>query len=936
MAGHLGRVFDAPSVFFSSPRPSPREISIICAIFTMEPRNFEFVAVEPPSQRTQPLPPAQPYKKMRWAEYTPETASRTTKPAMNPRNVASDIPLDKLKISAEQRASLEEMYRLDATATPDRLPVDHLFKLDAGDQLHAAAIMAPHGLDLEAREHLSNRWAQQWSRIGIFGKRPITHQPYCPLTGTFSDCGYDHGCYQSKQRNTPVPFTGCLSHAEITYVIGSQKILRIRGYFQHNQACKDALFTRIPPIPVHSSKNREFFAAGSYSGFPADLRESPYRWSIETRDSRSLYSQFNRLNGVKVKEKPQINMDEWLDPASPQYNATLAEAIFHYSARSSKAERFEVCIATDEMRQAAWKYGHESQIILDGTFGVCDSRLLLFIIMVVDGNKKGIPVAFLLFSAPPGNKQSSAGYDTAILAKLIHAWTTSLTKCGHLYGFAGIVFNPFTAITDTDLKERGALLIVIPMIWLLICRFHLRQSWKNNRNKLLKGKSQLKIDLKHRLKRLEDSLVETQDITEARTLLATEIDTLLLLGTSKSILRAIRHVKYLTEYWTTDNLWKSWSNYGRKVAAALLGCPMDGVIPTTNHLESFKRKHLRRWQNGSRRLRVDVLIQILVIHVLPSIFQDRRFYREQSLRLAAQIRQLPGGQALLQDRLSRHQKPAIPSVAYLPRDRERDGRAATIVIQHQISTPTLLLDNSGVTFTCYSSEALDVESDPVQYTITVLFNGVATCKCTDFRKHGGACKHLRAALIMLDWLRKAYALEIQSSITSPPAASVPAELPTARAAAVVADILNGDDSCHDDPREDDVEEDDGDDSDNESVATDESSDSGEDDDDEIDTQAPETSRVPEVPSASNHQQALGEQALARTLFELDDMGSKFGDLAEFLKNTQGPLPSSARNMLTTRCEPLAAFMAQVDRLCSEDHPPSIPSVAAITPLAVSM
>ncbi|KAJ6476596.1 hypothetical protein DFH09DRAFT_1108813 [Mycena vulgaris] len=79
--------------------------------------------------------PTQPYKKMCWAEYTPETASRTTKPAKNPRNVASDIPLDKLKISAEQGASLEEMYRLDATATPDRLPVDHLFKLDTGDQL---------------------------------------------------------------------------------------------------------------------------------------------------------------------------------------------------------------------------------------------------------------------------------------------------------------------------------------------------------------------------------------------------------------------------------------------------------------------------------------------------------------------------------------------------------------------------------------------------------------------------------------------------------------------------------------------------------------------------------------------------------------------------------------------------------------------------------
>ncbi|KAJ7777944.1 hypothetical protein DFH07DRAFT_691665, partial [Mycena maculata] len=411
-------------------------------------------------------------------------------------------------------------------------------------------------------------------------------------------------------------FTGCLTHAKITYVIGSQKILRICGYFDHNQGCKDAVFSRIPPIPVHPSvfavalaqirdgvtftdvkkKNRELFAAKNYQDFPTDLGTSPYRWLIETRDSRSLYRQYNRLNGVKVTEKPQVNIDEWLDPTSPQYNATLADAIFHYSARANKAERFEACVATEEMRQTAWKYGHESQIILDGTFGVCDSRLLLFIVMVIDENKKGIPVAFLLFSAPTGNKQSSSGYDTAILAKLLQTWKDTLTRCGHQYGFPRTIFNPFTAITDTDLKERGALLVVIPTIWLLICRFHLRQSWKNYRNKLLKGKGQLKLDLKHRLKRLEDSLVQTQTIEHAHSLLETEKNMLLRLGNSKAILQALRHVKYLDEYWTTDNLWKSWSDYGRTVAAALLGCHFDGVIPTTNHLESFngvlKRKHL--------------------------------------------------------------------------------------------------------------------------------------------------------------------------------------------------------------------------------------------------------------------------------------------------------------------------------------------------------
>ncbi|KAJ7777945.1 hypothetical protein DFH07DRAFT_695064, partial [Mycena maculata] len=122
------------------------------------------VHVQPPLQ---PPPPAgKAYKKMRSAEYTHEAASGATKPALNPCSAASDIPLAQLKISADQLAALQRMYDPNAGASAGALPVDHIFKLDADDQLYAAAIMAQHGLDLEAREHLTNRWSQQWARSG--------------------------------------------------------------------------------------------------------------------------------------------------------------------------------------------------------------------------------------------------------------------------------------------------------------------------------------------------------------------------------------------------------------------------------------------------------------------------------------------------------------------------------------------------------------------------------------------------------------------------------------------------------------------------------------------------------------------------------------------------------------------------------------------------
>ncbi|KAJ6560824.1 hypothetical protein DFH09DRAFT_1482414 [Mycena vulgaris] len=663
--------------------------------------DFTFVSSEPTDTSQTPSATLSTQGNFKWATTTPETACRKSNAPLKQRSMLSDIPLKKLMVSSTQLEQLEEMYRVHATANDGgNFPVDYLYTLSDVDQLSASAIMAEQGFDIDSRGQLDNRWSQQWS---CYSTNSVKVRNRTRQVLYLCRCGYDHTRTQKKERHTPVPCTSCFAHAEITYAVDSERILRIRGFFHHNDACKQAEFTRIPPVPVHPSvfvvalsqlrdgttfadvkkKNRELVTSRGYKGFPADLRTSPYRWLLETRDSRSLYRQYSRMNGVKVTEKPQVNVDEWLDPESPQYNATIADAVFHYSARADKGERFEVCIATDEMNEAAWKYGHENQIIVDGTFGICNSRVLLFIVMVIDENRKGVPVAFLMFSAPTGNKQSSAGYDTAILTKLIRKWRDSVTECGHHHSFVGVVFCPYTAITDTDLKERGALITVIPSIWLLICRFHLRQSWKNHRNKLLKGKGALKVDLKHRLKRLEDSLVKTQTIEEARELLARERELL-----------------------------THWSDYGRKVAASLLGCEMDGVIPTTNHLESFngvlKRKHLRRWQNGGRRIRVDVLIRILIIHILPSIFQERRLYQDQELRIAAQVRLLPGGANLLKNRSAGRQ--IIPKIAYLLPDEDRDQHAQELFDAGQVGVPDFNLATNTFVFTCLSAEALEIET----------------------------------------------------------------------------------------------------------------------------------------------------------------------------------------------------------------------------------
>jgi hypothetical protein len=259
---------------------------------------------------------------------------------------------------------------------------------------------------------------------------------------------------------------------------------------------------------------------------------------------------------------------------------------------------------------------------------------------------------------------------------------------------------------------------------------------------------------------LERALTATQTIEEARALLETEHQVMHKLSTEeqKAAKKAITHIDYLDTYWTTDNLWPSWSDYGRTVLASMLGIAVEGVIPTTNHLEAFngvlKGTHLRRWRKGGRRIRVDVLIHALAVYILPSIFKERRMISEQASRIAALVRLLPGGAALLDHKQGAKLVPAVPKVAYLMPDEKRDARAQELLSHRQISAPTVLSGNVGLTLTSYSSRALSFETTPTTYTIRLGFSGVVCCDCQDFKHHGGACKHIRGALIIVDDMRR--------------------------------------------------------------------------------------------------------------------------------------------------------------------------------------
>ena len=92
------------------------------------------------------------------------------------------------------------------------------------------------------------------------------------------------------------------------------------------------------------------------------------QYHLFTSDHVTLYCKFSCCYGVNVQKKPQYNIHDQLDPSSSNFKAEIYDAIFHYGARSDTGEQFKICIATQDMKDAAWKYVHCSQLVLDGTF----------------------------------------------------------------------------------------------------------------------------------------------------------------------------------------------------------------------------------------------------------------------------------------------------------------------------------------------------------------------------------------------------------------------------------------------------------------------------------------------------------------------------------------------------------------------------------------
>ncbi|KAF8814447.1 hypothetical protein BYT27DRAFT_7250030 [Phlegmacium glaucopus] len=644
------------------------------------------------------------------------------------------VQLGYLSHTQEQKAATASLYERKEISSYNFDPTN------LQSQANAQQVLLQLGLGRTARDWLDSRWSVQWSNSWSIGddgdsRKRMLFQWYLLLLGNIY-----HLCNIKKKKTTsagedmkagverrvPFEFMACLAHVEITEHMSNGEVSRIVGHFTHNEGCKSALLKWLPAVPLHDHvyeialdqlenganitaiqrRNHEMMEKGNYRGMNSfDPKTANVRYHLLPSDHVTLYRKFSRQHGVDIRRKPD-------------------EAIFHYSARSSAGERFKVCISTPEMKKVAWKYAHKSQLVLDGTFGICTSRLLLFIALAQDENRKGVPLNFFLFSAPTGNQATHAGYNTEILRELLSRWQEYLSQNSE----SNMAFVPSVAITDTDTKERGALAQVWVGIILLLCKFHLRQCWKNHRKTAMRCKAIdfWKEHVRRRLQALET--IASSEHTAALALIAVERHAFMQLENDTQAAPAvhggIKHLVYLVDNWMSIAMWQSWSEFGRIRASTLLKIP-----------------HLASLLHSGHCLRFDSLIHLLITRVLPEIFKHRKAQADYNDWLVLRFHDQTGGQNLLQlHRDNTKEQVALKNIllCWWSDDAQRDTSAREIISQNWIKfQPRQDCDTYTATCTPSAARQPSVKGILSDYDLSCSHSGLASCSCPNFHTRGG-------------------------------------------------------------------------------------------------------------------------------------------------------------------------------------------------------
>ncbi|KAF6756530.1 hypothetical protein DFP72DRAFT_1066421 [Ephemerocybe angulata] len=474
-------------------------------------------------------------------------------------------------------------------------------------------------------------------------KLDIEFQRYRRLYQCQSGTDNQLGRHASKTCHIPWENVGCGFWAWLTTTqlkVGTEEeqsevlitVDEIFGNLVHSGACLDQIeMVRNPPIPIHpdlrtllmdllcsktpppvvKEKAREY-ALKRWGNRPGD---GSYRFRLRDHDTSSVYRTLGAEIGIMVHTQAQDNLDAWLRPGGKPPDAALTAACLHYSPE----------------RAMAWRYGHKKQLLMDLTFGFSSARALLVILMVIDENNKGIPVAQMIFMARKDTKAVHADYNQALLDKILRIFKLKMGR-----NEAGEEFTVAVASTDNNTWERYALLQNFPDILLLLCMFHILQCWRNQLNRSLVGipKGPERQAMRSRIWRSLRKLIrDISDYPTAITLYNVEVAHFKALGQQgsspvekKQSKAGLHFLNYLYTYLKLEDYHRSWSPASIELAAERMGTPKNEIARTTNHLESFngrlKNKFFNGYERSGRLPRIDLWVLVLVTRVIPQFFEE--------------------------------------------------------------------------------------------------------------------------------------------------------------------------------------------------------------------------------------------------------------------------------------------------------------------------
>lgn len=209
-----------------------------------------------------------------------------------------------------------------------------------------------------------------------------------------------------------------------------------------------------------------------------------------------------------------------------------------------------------------------------------------------------------------------------------------------------------------------------------------------------------------------------------------------------------------------EPLWQSWSHKGRTIASAILKIPIEGVLPTTNHLEAFngllKRKYIPRWQRSGSRLRFDFLIHILITKILSDIFASRLSHKSYLHWVAEHFADHTGGVNLVENReLGVSKMVKRQAGCWWEPNQRRDTESRLLLQYGHLHSVCQTVSDGQYEATCLSAQTNATSTPVLQYELVLHRSGYGSCTCQDFSNRGGACKHLRALRLLIDdWVQR--------------------------------------------------------------------------------------------------------------------------------------------------------------------------------------